>query len=105
MLCKTVSIGSAPPANGDAMQWASSIKDTPMPVFIVTEPITKILHSTFLGKVCFIIFSRSSLLIQFHQDHIAHLDQLNTIFNGQIVQLCKDLTFGVASHCDDLLTN
>merc|ERR1711887_475705 len=47
---KTVSIGSAPPANGDAMQWASSIKDTPMPVYIVTEPITFIISSKFLGK-------------------------------------------------------
>ena len=56
-------------------------------------------------KGILIFFSKSSLLIQFYQDHIGHLDQLNTIFQGQIVQLCKDLTIGVDSHCDDLLTN
>ena len=60
---QTVSIGSAPPANGDAMQWASSIKDTPMPVYIVTEPITFIISTKFLGKVLIYIVCKLYIYI------------------------------------------
>ena len=28
----TISVGALPPANGDTMTWASTVKDTPVPV-------------------------------------------------------------------------
>jgi hypothetical protein len=32
----TISVGAAPPANGDAMTWASTVKDSPVPSSLQT---------------------------------------------------------------------
>ena len=29
----TIAVGAPPPSNGDAMTWASTVKDTPVPVY------------------------------------------------------------------------
>lgn len=36
---RTVSVGAPPPYNGDAMEWASTVKDTPVPVKFSLLPI------------------------------------------------------------------
>ena len=34
----TVTVGSAPPSNGDAMTWASAVKENPVPIKYSLRP-------------------------------------------------------------------
>ena len=45
----TISVGAPPPYNGDAMQWASTVKETPVPVKVSLLPIYSIFSDHFIA--------------------------------------------------------
>ena len=45
---KTISIGAPPPANGDTMTWASTVKDTPIPVEYKLESIENLFTEQYM---------------------------------------------------------
>ena len=47
---KTITIGAAPPANGDALKWASTVKESPVPVSYVLGSMEELFTETFMGK-------------------------------------------------------
>ncbi len=47
----TSSVGATPPANGDAMTWASSVKESPLPVKYKLEPIEKLFTGSYLKNI------------------------------------------------------
>ena len=47
---KTITIGAAPPANGDALTWASTVKESPVPVSYVLASIEDLFTESFMGK-------------------------------------------------------
>ena len=44
---RTISVGAPPPYNGDAMTWASTVKDTPVPVKTSLKPMSTIFSQKF----------------------------------------------------------
>lgn len=44
----TVSVGAAPPSNGDAAYWASSVKDNPVPISYQIQPIANLFTPAFM---------------------------------------------------------
>nr|KAG5709120.1 hypothetical protein BaRGS_028576 [Batillaria attramentaria] len=46
---KTISIGSPPPENGDALTWASTVKQNPLPVRYDLTSIEELFSETFMG--------------------------------------------------------
>ena len=48
---RTVTIGAAPPANGDAMTWASTVKDSPVPVTYELASIEELFSETFMTNM------------------------------------------------------
>ena len=47
---KTITIGAAPPANGDALTWASTVKESPVPVSYVLGSMEELFTETFMDK-------------------------------------------------------
>merc|ERR1719341_1701259 len=47
----TTSVGSAVPQDGDAMTWASTVKDNPVPMGIQLIPISNVLKPQYTGEV------------------------------------------------------
>ena len=43
----TVTVGSAPPSNGDAMTWASVVKESPVPIKYKLRPIADLFTAKF----------------------------------------------------------
>jgi hypothetical protein len=48
---KTITVGAAPPANGDAMTWASTVQNNPVPSQYKLEPIENLFHERYMGKL------------------------------------------------------
>lgn len=46
----TISVGAPPPYNGDAMQWASTVKETPVPVKVSLLPIYNLFNEEFMSS-------------------------------------------------------
>ena len=44
----TITVGAAPPSNGDAMTWASSVQENPVPIKYTLTPIHNLFTSIFL---------------------------------------------------------
>ena len=47
---RTITIGAAPPANGDALTWASTVKESPVPVSYDLGSIEDLFTETFMGS-------------------------------------------------------
>ena len=47
---RTITIGAAPPANGDALTWASTVKESPVPVSYDLSSIEELFTETFMGN-------------------------------------------------------
>ena len=47
----TVTVGSAPPSNGDAMTWASVVKENPVPIKYSLKPIADLFTADFMTGV------------------------------------------------------
>ena len=47
---RTITIGAAPPANGDAMTWASTVKESPVPVAYDLVSIEELFSKTFMSN-------------------------------------------------------
>ncbi|KAK7471703.1 hypothetical protein BaRGS_00035676 [Batillaria attramentaria] len=45
---RTITIGAAPPANGDAMTWASTVKESPVPMSYDLQSIEDLFSETFM---------------------------------------------------------
>ncbi|XP_060582372.1 uncharacterized protein LOC132738788 [Ruditapes philippinarum] len=48
---KTITVGAAPPANGDAMTWASTVQNNPVPSQYKLEPIENLFHERYMGNL------------------------------------------------------
>ncbi|XP_045192206.2 uncharacterized protein LOC123548751 [Mercenaria mercenaria] len=46
---KTITVGAAPPANGDAMTWASTVQNNPVPSKYKLEPIESLFREDYMG--------------------------------------------------------
>nr|KAG5693579.1 hypothetical protein BaRGS_011704 [Batillaria attramentaria] len=46
---RTITIGAAPPANGDALTWASTVKESPVPMSCELQSIEDLFSETFMG--------------------------------------------------------
>ena len=46
---KTISIGAPPPANGNTMTWASTVKETPIPVEYKLESIENLFTKRYMS--------------------------------------------------------
>ena len=44
----TITVGAAPPSNGDAIFWASTVKENPVPTSYKIEPISKLFTKRFM---------------------------------------------------------
>ena len=49
----TIAVGAPPPSNGDAMTWASTVKDTPVPVYYSMASIEELFTPRFMFHVSF----------------------------------------------------
>ena len=47
----TVTVGSAPPSNGDAMTWASAVKENPVPIKYSLRPIADLFTPRFMSGI------------------------------------------------------
>ncbi|XP_060559515.1 uncharacterized protein LOC132719697 isoform X2 [Ruditapes philippinarum] len=47
---KTITVGAAPPANGDAMTWASTVKESPVPSEYKLESIEELFTERYMDK-------------------------------------------------------
>eukprot|EP00112_Aurelia_sp_Birch-Aquarium-sp1_P001540 Seg1166.7 transcript_id=Seg1166.7/GoldUCD/mRNA.D3Y31 product="hypothetical protein" protein_id=Seg1166.7/GoldUCD/D3Y31 len=45
----TISVGAPPPANGDTMTWASTVKETPVPTRYKLSPIEELFTATYMA--------------------------------------------------------
>ncbi|XP_045167745.2 uncharacterized protein LOC123531028 [Mercenaria mercenaria] len=48
---KTITVGAAPPANGDAMTWASTVQNNPVPAEYILEPIEMLFQEEYMGNL------------------------------------------------------
>ncbi|XP_071177303.1 uncharacterized protein [Mytilus edulis] len=48
---KTITVGASPPANGDAMEWASGVKDSPVPVKYSLKPIRNLFRDKYMANL------------------------------------------------------
>ena len=67
----TISIGAPPPYNGDAMTWASTVKDTPVPVDYQLKPIHELFNE--------------------------HNDALTRYFSPSKIEIIKNKILGISS--------
>ena len=58
----TITIGATPPASGDAMEWASTVKDDPMPIRFSLSSIEDLFTSQFMSAVPNFDDARTALL-------------------------------------------
>ncbi|KAK7495008.1 hypothetical protein BaRGS_00013648 [Batillaria attramentaria] len=49
VITRTITIGAPPPANGDAMTWASTVKENPVPVSYELASMEELFTETFMG--------------------------------------------------------
>ena len=47
---KTITIGAAPPSNGDALTWASTVKESPVPVTYDLASMEELFTENFMGR-------------------------------------------------------
>lgn len=48
---KTITVGAPPPANGDAMEWASGVKDSPVPMKYNLKPISHLFREKYMANL------------------------------------------------------
>ena len=91
---RTITIGAAPPSNGDALTWASTVKESPVPVRYDLASIEELFTNTFMD---------SPQMRKFHIDyesiskHIVHTkSKYCEVLKGKgLVDSCADLTPGL----------
>ena len=77
----TVTVGAAPPSNGDATYWASTVKENPVPIFYKIEPISNLFTSVFMkGKNINYNFLRKKL-VDIEKKYCQHLFRAGTVDN------------------------
>jgi hypothetical protein len=86
---KTITVGAAPPANGDAMTWASEVKDSPVPTAYKLSSIDELFTEKQMGHLN-IDYKRIRGLITKTQTSYCH----NLQKNGK-VETCENLVAGI----------
>lgn len=87
-----ITIGAAPPANGDAMTWASTVKDSPVPLKYTLQPIVNLFTKDYMEglNVDFLSIALNIRTFQLEYcNYLKSLDQVNS---------CADLYPGVVIH-------
>ena len=75
-----MSIGATPPANGDALTWASTVKDSPLPFQKTVTSIANIFDETFLNN------SPLRGAYDIHQ-----IQEIRTLINFLLQEYCSEL--------------
>ena len=75
-----MSIGATPPANGDAMTWASEVKEAPLPFEKHLTSITNLLNSQYLDGENF-----------WRNSNIHQINELKTLFTNVLNDYCATL--------------
>ncbi|XP_066912531.1 uncharacterized protein [Clytia hemisphaerica] len=83
---KTISIGAPPPADGNTMTWASTVKDTPVPVRYKLESIENLFSSLYMRGENFDYDSTKKLV---QSSKLKYCKELN---EKGIVDSCKMVT-------------
>ena len=77
---KAMSIGATPPANGDAMTWASEVKQSPLPFEKHLTSITNLFNSQYLNGEDF-----------WKDANLHQIDELKTLFTMVLNEYCATL--------------
>ena len=77
---KAMSIGATPPANGDAMTWASEVKESPLPFEKHLTSITNLLNSQYLEEEDFWV-----------KMNVHQVDDLRALFATVLNDYCATL--------------
>lgn len=81
---ETISIGAPPPANGNTMVWASTVKDTPIPVQYKMESIEKLFTSDFFAGIGIDYQKKKELLLKAKQPYLQRLKK-----DGKLINVIK----------------
>lgn len=76
---KTVTVGAAPPANGDAMTWASSVKDSPVPVKYSLSSIDKLFTLTYMPQLNANLTRLTENIQMYLQEYCGHLQTMGFV--------------------------
>ena len=87
----TISIGAPPPYNGDAMTWASTVKDTPVPVEYQLKPIHELFNE-----------HNDTITIYFSADKIETIKNKILEISSRYCRMLGDKGFNVQCN-DDLI--
>ncbi len=86
----TISIGAPPPSNGDAMTWASTVKDTPVPVFYSMASIEDLFTPQFMSHVSF-DYNKVKKILEHSRESGRYCKFLRT---EGLVNSCEDFSAG-----------
>ncbi|XP_045197727.2 uncharacterized protein LOC123552271 [Mercenaria mercenaria] len=88
---KTITVGAAPPANGDAMTWASTVKNSPVPSKYKLSSMEELFTETYIdsAKLNVNLTLISQNIRKFKYEYCKHL-----MFQGE-VETCESLSPGM----------
>ncbi|KAK3580231.1 hypothetical protein CHS0354_012759 [Potamilus streckersoni] len=85
----TVTIGAPPPANGDTMTWASTVKETPVPTQYSLTPIAELFCSDYMEYLG-VRYDEIKLRIEKYKN-----EYCSYLHKKGLVDTCQDLTEGL----------
>ncbi|XP_060596103.1 uncharacterized protein LOC132750178, partial [Ruditapes philippinarum] len=88
---KTISVGAAPPANGDAMTWASTVKDSPVPSSYKLASIEELFTEKYMNPAELSV-NLAHISKTINKTKIEYCQSM--ILNGE-VESCQSLTPGM----------
>lgn len=86
---KTITVGAPPPANGDANTWASTVKDSPIPMEYKLVSIEKLFSKRYMDYLNVNYLKISGNMMRLQSDYCNYLKK-----DGQ-VENCKPITPGL----------
>ncbi|KAK7498076.1 hypothetical protein BaRGS_00010664 [Batillaria attramentaria] len=101
---RTITIGAAPPANGDAMTWASTVKESPVPVKYSLASIEELFSENFMGDG---YMQRYNIDYQRIKERIADSKKLycERLKSEGLVDDCAELSSGFVLKNTELIGN
>lgn len=99
---KTITIGAPPPANGDTLTWASTVKETPIPVKYVLESIEELFTEKYMKGTGIDYEKVKSLMVKSKSSYCQYLKKKgkinHTYFNFTNFKLVNTLTLSEPRH-------
>lgn len=83
---KTIAVGATPPANGDAMEWASGVKDNPVPMEYKLKPISNLFTEAYMGNLHINVQQISQHLKNAEYKYCKYLKGLNKLDSCDPIQ-------------------